>query len=88
MSEVLAAIAGAILGGVFFGGLWWTVRRALPARNAGLWFSGSLLLRTAIAVAGFLFVGQGDWRRMAWCAAGFVVARVTIVRLTRIKDMA
>ena len=89
MARVLGAVlAGSALGVVFFAGLWWTIRRGLSSRLAGLWFSGSFLLRTAIVVAGFYFVAQGDWRRMAGCAAGFLGSRVFVVRLTRLKEEA
>ena len=83
---VLALFAGLALGTAFFGGLWWTVRRGLSSRQAGLWFTGSFLLRTAIVIMGFWFVARGDWRRMAGCAAGFLGARFFIVRLTRLKE--
>ena len=90
MSEtagVLAAVlAGMLLGIVFFGGLWWTVRRALSSGQASLWFSGSFLARTAIALSGFYFAAAGDWRRMAGCVAGFLGARAFVVRATRQRD--
>ena len=82
----LALLAGLILGTVFFGGLWWTVRRGLPSSQAGLWFLASFLVRTAIAVIGFWLAARGDWRRMAACTAGFVLARYGVVRLTRLKE--
>jgi F1F0 ATPase subunit 2 len=83
---VLAAVlAGMLLGGFFFGGLWWTVRRALSSRQAALWFSGSFLARTAVALVGFYFAAQGDMRRMAGCIAGFLGARLLVIRLTRLK---
>jgi F1F0 ATPase subunit 2 len=77
-----AALAGALLGLVFFGGLWWTVRRALSSAQTALWFSGSFLLRTAIVLMGIYVVSRGDWRRMAACMAGFLLARAIIKRLT------
>jgi F1F0 ATPase subunit 2 len=90
MSETLgifaAALAGIILGVVFFGGLWWTVRRALSSGRAALWFPGSFLARTAIALTGFYFAAQGDWRRMAGCVLGFLGARMCVVRFTRLKE--
>jgi F1F0 ATPase subunit 2 len=90
MSEktgVLAAVlAGMLLGVFFFGGLWWTVRRALTSRQAALWFSGSFLARTAVALAGFYFAAQGDWRRIAGCIAGFLGARLLVIRFTRLKE--
>jgi len=87
MAHILAALlGGAALGVVFFGGLWWTTRRGLSSKLAGLWFSGSFLLRTAIAVAGFYFAAQGDWRRMAGCLAGFLGARVFVIGYTRPRE--
>ena len=35
---------GALLGSIFFGGLWWTVRQGVCPKPV-LWFLGSLLLR-------------------------------------------
>lgn len=82
----LALFAGLILGTVFFGGLWWTVRKGLSSNQAGLWFLSSFLLRTAIVVAGFWLAARGDWRRMAASTAGFIFARYGVVRLTRLKE--
>jgi F1F0 ATPase subunit 2 len=78
---ILAFLAGLVLGAVFFGGLLWTVRRALPSKSPAAWFLSSLLLRMAIALLGLYFVSRGDWRRMAACLVGFVSARVLLTRL-------
>jgi F1F0 ATPase subunit 2 len=83
-----AVLTGMIVGMVFFGGLWWTVRRALASAQAAIWFSGSFLARTAITLTGFYFAAQGDWRRMVGCVAGFLGARMCVVRLTRMKESA
>jgi len=80
---LLALVAGIFLGALFFGGLWWTVQRGLTSHQPALWFLGSMLVRTAIAVSGFYFVMQGDWRRLVACLAGFLLARICTVRLTR-----
>ena len=85
---VLAFCAGIALGIVFFSGLLWTIRRGLASKQAGLWFSGSFLARTAIVVTGFYFAARGDWRRMAACLVGFMVARLIVVRSTRLKERA
>jgi F1F0 ATPase subunit 2 len=78
---VLAAAAGLALGAVFFGGLWWTVRRALRSQHAALWFLGSLVLRTSIALGGFYLVSSDRWDRLLACLLGFVVARLVVTRL-------
>ncbi len=79
----LALGLGLVLGAMFFGGLWWTVRKGISSKSPALWFFGSLLLRTGIALAGFYFAGRGDWRRLVSCLLGFMVARVIVMRLTR-----
>ncbi len=86
MTEVLqmamVPIAGMLLGALFFGGLWWTVRKGLSAGQPALWFGASLLLRTAIVLAGFYFVGGPDWRRLLLCLLGFIIARSIVTRWT------
>ena len=57
------------LGAIFFGGLWWTVRRGISSRRPALWFFGSLLLRMSIALAGFYFVGARTLAAIACCVS-------------------
>lgn len=82
-SLLLAWLAGGALGVFFFGGLWWSVHKALDASNPALWIFPSMLLRTGVVLAGFYFVAGGDWHRVLACLVGFVIARQIIVRLTR-----
>jgi len=77
-----ALIAGVLLGTMFFGGLWWTVRQGVSAKRPALWFLGSLLLRTGIVLAGFYFVAGGHWERLLLCLLGFVIAHFMVTRLT------
>jgi len=79
----LALMAGLLLGAIFFGGLWWTVRKGISSKSPALWFLGSMVLRMGIVLAGFYFVGQGDWRRLVVCLLGFIFARIIVLRLTR-----
>ncbi len=83
LSLVPALVAGVLLGAIFFGGLWWTVRKGVSSKQPALWFFGSLLLRTSIALAGFYFFGRGHWERLVVCLLGFVLARLIVTRLTR-----
>jgi len=80
---VLAALAGAALGAIFFGGLWWTARRGAASTQPAVWFFVSLLLRMGIVLSGFYAVAGGHWERLLTCLLGFVVARAAVVRLTR-----
>jgi len=76
-------LAGSALGTVFFGGLWWTVRRGASSPTPARWFLGSLVLRTAIVLAGFYAVGAGQPVRLGLCLLGFVLARAIVLRATR-----
>jgi len=80
----LALVAGAGLGAVFFGGLWWTVRRGASSPRPALWFFGSALARMSIALAGFYLVGGGHLERLLACLLGFVMARMAVTWLTRV----
>jgi F1F0 ATPase subunit 2 len=82
-SLTLALLAGSLLGAIFFGGLWWTIRRGLSSRSPAMLYLGSLLLRTLVAVAGFYFTSRGDWRRLLACLLGFLAARIVATRISR-----
>jgi F1F0 ATPase subunit 2 len=83
IAAALSLAAGILLGGIFFGGLWWTVTKGLTAQQPALWFFGSFLLRTGILLAGLYFVGRDHWERMVIALLGVVIARVVVLRLTR-----
>ena len=83
LTLVLAWVAGGTLGAIFFGGLWWTVRKGVSSKRPALWFFGSLLLRMSVALAGFYFVSGGHWERLLLCLLGFVMARLVVTWLTR-----
>jgi F1F0 ATPase subunit 2 len=79
LTLALAFGAGILLGAVFFGGLWWTVRTVMSSDRPAAWALGSLVLRTAIALVGFYLVSRGDRWRLLACLAGFVVGRVVVI---------
>jgi F1F0 ATPase subunit 2 len=35
----------------------------------------------AVAVTGFYLVSHGDWRKLVACLAGFLLARIAVMRL-------
>lgn len=86
LALVMAWIAGGALGALFFGGLWWTVRKSLASTKPALWMFGSLLLRMGVTMTGFYFVGGGDWQRLLSCLVGFIMARQLVTRLTRLTE--
>ena len=70
------AAVGMILGVVFFGGLWMTVRQMTFSRRPGLLFVASVAVRTFIVLAGIWYFAAGDAASMAACLAGFVGLRL------------
>lgn len=89
MNEIVsllpALLGGIILGILFFGGLWLTVRKGIHSKRPTLLFMGSLITRLAIVVFGFYYIGANSWLRILICLAGFLLARMVITRIT-IKD--
>lgn len=83
LTLALAWLAGSGLGVIFFGGLWWTVRKGVSAAQPALWFFGSSLLRMGVALGGFYVVYGGHWERLVACLVGFFMARLVVTRLTR-----
>jgi len=84
LSFPMAALAGTLLGVIFYGGLWWTVRRSMASAAVSLWLIGSFALRASIAGGGFYVVSHGDWRSWVACLIGFVTARAGVTWLTRV----
>jgi F1F0 ATPase subunit 2 len=79
----LAFLEGVVLGVIFFGGLWWTVRQGVSSKRVALWFLLSMVLRTCIVLLGFYYILGGNWQRLLVGLLGFVVARMIVVRFTR-----
>jgi F1F0 ATPase subunit 2 len=78
LSLAAALAAGVLLGALFFGGLWWTVRLGLSSQRPALWFLGSLLARMSVALIGFYFVGGEQWERWLLCLLGFILSRFVV----------
>jgi F1F0 ATPase subunit 2 len=75
--------AGILLGALFFGGLWWTVRRGLTAANPALWFGLSALARMALVLGVLYYIARAGWTSLLACLCGMLIARVVVARLTR-----
>lgn len=87
LTWILAGLAGVVIGAVFFGGLWWTVQKAISSPKGAFWFVGSFVIRMAVALGGFFLVADGHWQRIFACLVGFLVARVVVTRMTAAKDL-
>lgn len=72
---LMAASVGIMLGCVYFGGLWLTVRQIPNARQPGLAMLASLLVRLALVAVGLYLLADGHWQRYAAALAGLLIAR-------------
>jgi F1F0 ATPase subunit 2 len=79
-SMIVALLAGLLLGAFFFGGLWWTIKKGFSAKIPALWFLLSGVTRTLIVIAGFYYVGNGNWKLMLSCFVGFFIVRMSSTR--------
>ena len=77
---IFSFVTGAVLGGVYFAGLWETVRKLpdveKPVRRVALSFA----LRMALALSGFYLVMQGGWECLAASMVGFLLMRGWLLR--------
>ncbi len=76
----LAALGGAALGIVFYGGLYYTIRFGIESKTPAVWFSGSMLLRSTLVLVGFYEISGGNGYRLIACLPGFLLARVVVTR--------
>jgi F1F0 ATPase subunit 2 len=79
---LLAPLAtGVGLGLIFYGGLFFTVRAVVKAKQPALLTVVSFALRTGVVLAGFYWIGAGDWTRIMAALAGFILARIILLRV-------
>ena len=83
---ILAFFAGIALGIIFFGGLWFTVKKIVRAKIPALWVLGSFIVRVGIVLPGFYFIGAGNWQRLIICLIGFIAARFIVIHFTKAID--
>ena len=76
-------IVGVLLGMFYFGGLWLTIRAIPTMKQPGLWLFCSFVVRTVVVLLGFFVVMNGRWETLVICMAGFLCARLLIVRHLR-----
>jgi F1F0 ATPase subunit 2 len=80
LSMLMAVVAGALLGLLYFGGLWWTLSRMSRSSRPLLLYFSSLVLRLAVVLPVFYGVIQRyDWLHLLACMAGFLCSRFLLV---------
>ncbi len=83
---VLPFIIGLLLGVIFFGGLWFTVKKLAASKIPALLMVGSFVFRICLVLTGFYFIGVGDWKKLFICLIGFIIARLVVINYTKSVD--
>lgn len=83
---VFAFLSGLLLGALFFGGLWFSVKKAVASNMPALWVLSSFILRVSGALLGFYFIGLGNWKNLVICMMGFIIARFIVIHFTKLID--
>lgn len=80
---VIGLFSGSVLGLIFFGGLWFSVRRFLTHNHAALWMAISLILRSLVVTLGFYWLMNFDRMALIPSLLGFLLARKALVSRSR-----
>lgn len=76
---LLSLTAGLLAGGIFFGGLWWTVARVASVRSPKLFLLQSFLVRALLVLILLYFTAGEELGRFASFILGFMAARTAIM---------
>ncbi len=82
-SVITGLAAGALLGGLYFGGLWWSVRRIRNIEHKKLFLFFSWLFRSVVLCGGLFLLAHHDSQMLLGAAAGLLTARFLIVRIVK-----
>jgi F1F0 ATPase subunit 2 len=77
---ILSLAVGLVLGLLFYGGLWITVRRIQTSPHPGLLTFGGLWIRMGLVLAGLLLVLHGRWQNALVYLIGLIAARLLLSR--------
>ncbi|GAA5520221.1 ATP synthase subunit I [Aliifodinibius salicampi] len=77
---VTAAGGGVVLGLIYFGGLWITVKKVNNARRPYLLLASSFLVRTALVLAGFYLLLLYNWIYLVLAMITFIVTRHFLIQ--------
>lgn len=80
-------LVGMILGAIFFGGLWLTVRQMTVSKRPGLLFVASIIFRSAAVLVGIWYCARDDALAIGCCLLGFVVVRLLATSGISVDDV-
>jgi F1F0 ATPase subunit 2 len=77
---ITAMLLGVLLGGGYFGALWWTVRRLPRMPRPGFLLGGSFVVRVTLVVGAFYLLLLQGIGVLAAAMGGFLLARFVWLR--------
>ena len=80
MMYATAALAGILLGIIYFGGLWLTIQRMSQVSRPILLLTGSFILRLGMVLVGFYLVSNGRLEFLAVCLVTFLLTRFYFIK--------
>ena len=75
---MIAFLVGAALGGVYFGGLYFSIRKMNEVKHPALLMVVSFFLRMGVLVAVFYFVAKRGYKDMLFTLIGVIIVRFII----------
>lgn len=76
---------GLLMGGFYFGGLWWSVLKIKTIERKKLFLFCSWLFRCVVLCGGLFFIARYNAQMLLSAAAGLLIARFVIVRWVKRK---
>jgi len=77
---ILSFIVGSLLGIVFFGGLYLTVRKLSSMKYPALFMMLSLLARLVVLAGGIYLIMDGEIRNLLSAMAGVLLVRFVLIQ--------
>lgn len=84
---VAGLISGCVLGLIYFGGLWWTVRQLPSSRHPGSLAIGSLVARLGILATGLFVVAQFGPAALLMSGLGLLLIRQFMIHHVQSETM-
>lgn len=75
---ILNVSGGLLLGGFFYLGLYWTVKKGVSSKYPGFLFATSFFIRILVVLGGILFLTKGRMGAMVACLMGLLLSRTLV----------
>ena len=77
---LLSFLGGGVMGVVYFGGLWYTVRQLPGTNRPALLLIGSFALRLGLLLTAVYLIANAHWSYLLSALVGVLLARTWLIR--------